>query len=138
VAAATVEALRFRFYAGLLPLTVALPGTILAAWQLVLDIRNPEEKKRGLDLGTSAEAASREGTRRAFLYFGVILGYYALMCSEGFQPATLVFLVGFLRFLAGPGWLRTGIYTAAVFGVLQLLEYFLAVEMPEGFWSVGF
>jgi len=138
LAAATVEALRFPFYAGLLPLTVAIPGTILAAWQLVLDLRNPEEKKGGLDLGTSAEAASREGTRRAFRYFAVILGYYALMCTVGFRPATLVFLVGFLRFLAGAGWLRTGIYTAIVFGVLQLLEYSLAVEMPEGFWSVGF
>ncbi|MBP1777325.1 MAG: hypothetical protein H6Q86_3335, partial [candidate division NC10 bacterium] len=75
---------------------------------------------------------------RAFRYFAVILGYYALMCTVGFRPATLVFLVGFLRFLAGAGWLRTGIYTAIVFGVLQLLEYSLAVEMPEGFWSVGF
>jgi hypothetical protein len=138
LAAATVEALRFPFYAGLLPLTVALPGALLAVWQLVLDLRNPEEKKTGLDLGTSAEAAGREGTRRALRYFAVILGYYALMCAVGFRPATLVFLVGFLRFLAGAGWLRTGIYTAAVFGILQILEHLLAVEMPEGLWSVGF
>jgi TctA family transporter len=138
LAAASAEALRFPFYAGLLPLAVAIPGTLLAAWQLVLDLKDPAAKTAGLDLGTTEAAASRAGTRRAVVYFGVILAYYALMCLVGFRPATLLFLIGFLRLLAEATWVRTGIYTVSAFGVLQLLEHLLSVEMPEGFWSLGF
>ncbi len=138
LSAAAMEALRFPFFAGLTPLVAAIPGALLAGWQFILDLRRPEERKSGMDLGTSEAAASRVGTRRAFLYFTVILAYFALMCLIGFRPATLVFLVSFLRFLAGAGWIRTSIYTASVFAVLQILETFLSVEMPEGFWFLGF
>jgi hypothetical protein len=138
LAAASAQAFRFPFYAGLLPLTAAFPGALLAAWQLVLDLRNPEVRTAGLDLGTSDAARSPEGTRRAFLYFGVILAYYGLMATIGFRPATLLFLVGFLKLLAGATWLRTAVYTAGVFGVLHLLSRFLTVEFPEGWWGLGF
>jgi hypothetical protein len=136
--AAVLEASSYPFFAGLLPLVAAVPGALLAGWQFVADLRHPEEKKSVMDLGTSEEAASRAGTRRAFLYFAVILGYFGLIALVGFRPATLIFLVGFLRGLSGATWLRTGLYTATVFAILALLQYTLSVEMPESLWSLGF
>jgi hypothetical protein len=72
------------------------------------------------------------------LFFGVVLAYYGLIWVVGFRPATLLFLVVFLRVFAAASWFRTGVYTAAVFAVLQAMAYFLSVEMPEGVWSLGF
>jgi hypothetical protein len=116
----------------------AVPGALLAAWQFITDLKHPEEQRSVMDLKTSEAASSRRGTRQAFVYFAVLLAYFGLMALIGFRPATLIFLVGFLKVLAGAGWIRTGIYTAAVFAVLALLEYTLSVEMPEGLWSLGF
>ena len=138
LAAAVIEAFHFPFFAGLTPLVVAIPGAVLAGWQFVLDLKHPYEKKAGMDLGTSEAASSRAGTRRAFFYFAVIVAYFVMISVMGFRPATLVFLGGFLRFLAGASWVGTGAYTAGVFAVVQLLEYLLSVEMPEGLWSLGF
>jgi hypothetical protein len=110
----------------------------MAAWQLVLQLRGGGESKEVLDLATSKEAASRKGTMRALLFFGVVLAYYGLIWVVGFRPATLLFLVVFLRILAAASWLRTGVYTAAVFAVLQAMVHFLSVELPEGLWALGF
>jgi len=137
LAGAATEAARFPFYAGLLPLVAAIPAALMAVWQLILDLRGGEGTKEVLDLATSEAAASRKGTLRALIFFGVVLAYYGLIWAVGFRIATLVFLVGFLRFLAGAGWLRIAIYTGCIFAVLQAMTYFLSVEMPEGWWSLG-
>jgi TctA family transporter len=138
LAGAAVEATSFPFYAALLPFVAAVPAALMAAWQLVLQLRGGGESKEVLDLATSKEAASRKGTMRALLFFGVVLAYYGLIWVVGFRPATLLFLVVFLRILAAASWLRTGVYTAAVFAVLQAMVHFLSVELPEGLWALGF
>jgi hypothetical protein len=138
LAGAAVEATTFPFYAALLPFVAAAPAVLMAAGQLVLQLRGGGESKEVLDLATSEEAASRKGTVRALLFFGVVLAYYGLIWMVGFRPATLLFLVTFLRVFAASSWLRTGVYTAVIFAVLQAMVYFLSVEMPEGFWSLGF
>lgn len=138
LAGAALEATTFPVYAALLPFVAAVPATLMATWQLVLQLRGGGESKGVLDLATSEAAASRKGTKRALLFFGVVLAYYGLICVVGFRPATLLFLVAFLRFLAAASWLRTGIYTTAIFAVLQVMVHFLSVELPEGLWSLGF
>ena len=136
LAAAAWDATRFPFYAGLLPLVVAIPGVAMAAGQFVLDLRGGDQKKDVLDLGTSEAAASRRGTRRALWVFGIIVAYYCLILAMGFHVATLVFLVGFLRFLPRAGWGRTALYTACMFAVIEAFTRLLAMELPEGVWQL--
>jgi TctA family transporter len=137
VAAAAVEALSFPFFAALLPLVVAVPGIAMAGWQSVVELRGRGQATGAMDLGTSAAAASRKGTLRALLLFGVLLAYYALTVAVGFRGATLVFLVGFLRYLAKAGWPRTAIYTAIVFAVVEAFSRLLELQFPEGLWQLG-
>ena len=88
-----------------------------------------------LGLATSA-AASRKGTLRALLVFGIIVAYYSLILAVGFHIATLAFLVGFLRVLPRAGWRRTAIYTASMFAVIEAFTRFLGMELPEGIWQL--
>ncbi len=134
--AAAWDALGFPFYAGLLPLVVAIPAAVMAAGQLVLDLRGRDEKQEVLDLGTSEAAATRRGTLRALLVFAIIVAYYALILAFGFHLATLVFLVGFLRFLPRAGWRRTALYTAAMFAVIGAFTWLLGMDLPEGIWQL--
>jgi hypothetical protein len=136
LAAAAWEASGFPFYAGLLPMVVAIPGVAMAAWQFVLDLRGQDQRKEVLDLGTSEAAASRKGTLRALLVFAVIVAYYCLIIAVGFRIATLIFLVGFLRFLPRAGWGRTAIYTASMFAVIETFTRLLEMELPEGIWQL--
>jgi putative tricarboxylic transport membrane protein len=138
LAYAAVEATTFPFYAALLPFVAAVPAVLMAAGQLVLQLRSGGGSKEVLDLATSEQAGSRKGTMRALLFFGVVLAYYGLIWMVGFRPATLLFLVTFLRVFAASSWFRTGVYTAVIFAVLQAMVYFLSVEIPEGLWSLGF
>jgi hypothetical protein len=138
LAGAAVEATTFPFFAALLPFVAAVPATLMAAAQLVLELRSGGKSEEVLDLATSEAAASRKGTMRALMFFGVVLAYYGLIWMVGFRPATLLFLVTFLRVFATASWLRTGVYTAVIFAVLQAMVHFLSVEMPEGLWSLGF
>jgi len=137
LAAAALDAWSFPFYAGLLPLAAAVPGLALTAGQLILDLRGNNQKKEVLDLATSEAAASRRGTLRALIFFGVILAYYLLICLVGFRISTLVFLLGFLRFAVPATWVRTLLYTATVFAVLELFTRLLGLELPEGLWQLG-
>ena len=136
LAAAAWDASGFPFYAGLLPLVVAIPGVAMAAGQFVLDLRGRDQKDEVLDLATSEAAASREGTLRALLVFAIIVAYYGLIVAVGFRVATLVFLVGFLRFLPRAGWGRTALYTAGMFAVIEAFAWLLDMELAEGIWQV--
>lgn len=134
--AAAWEATHFPFFAALLPMVVALPGIAMAGWQLLVELRGGEAKET-MDLGTSAAAASRAGTLRALLLFGILVAYYGLTVAVGFRVATLVFLVGFLRYLPKAGWARTAVYTAAVFAVVEAFSRLLDLQFPEGLWQLG-
>ena len=136
LAAAAWDAFGFPFYAGLLPLVVAIPGAAMAAAQFVLDLRGQDQKKDVMDLATSAAAASRSGTMRALLVFGIIVAYYSLIVAIGFHIATLAFLVGFLRFMPRAGWRRTALYTASMFAVIEAFTRLLGMELPEGIWQL--
>jgi hypothetical protein len=133
--AAAWEATHFPFFAALLPMVVAVPAVVMGGWQLLVELRGGERKET-LDLRTSEAAASRAGTLRALLLFGVLLAYYALTVAVGFRLATLVFLVGFLRYLPKAGWVRTTVYTAAVFAVVEVFSRLLELQFPEGLWQL--
>ncbi len=136
LAAAAWNASGFPGNAGLLPLVVAIPGVAMAAGQFLLDLRGRDQQKEVLDLATSEAAASRKGTLRALLVFGIIVAYYGLIVAVGFRIATLVFLVAFLRYLPRAGWGRTALYTACMFAVIEAFTRLLGLEMPEGIWQL--
>jgi hypothetical protein len=110
---------------------------VIGAAQLVVDLRGETRPREAIDVGTSEATASRAGTRRALLAFATIVAYYGLILLVGFRVATLLFLVGFLRFLPGAGWGRIALYTLGMFAVVEGFARLLGMEMPEGVWSVG-
>jgi TctA family transporter len=137
--AAAWNAAGFPGYAGLFPLAAAIPGALLAAAQVVLDLRAGGARRgaRAMDLEVSQEAASAGGTRRAFIAFGAVAAFYVLVGLIGFRLGMAAFLVGFMVWFARAGWARSLAYAMVTVAAVEALGRLLGLEWPEGLWHLG-
>jgi hypothetical protein len=124
---AVVSAWRWPFEAALFPLAVGVPLVVLAAVQLVLDVRGRGDPSAGpaLDRPLAGEVPEAIAHRRAAALFGWIGGFVVLVALVGFPVAVPVFMALYLGLQSGAGWRLTIVLTAAAwaffYGVFQWL-----------------
>ncbi|MBI3998285.1 MAG: tripartite tricarboxylate transporter permease [Armatimonadetes bacterium] len=117
--------------AELMPLSVAIGGTLLCAVQIVQEMRG-----RGGPIaaegGTEEEAPSGEVVRRAAGYLAGLAGYIVSVWLVGIRLASGLWVLGFLLLVARQRWPAALLYAAAAVAGLELLSGILGVRLPRG------
>jgi len=128
---------RFLPGASLMPVAVAVPGTVLCGVQLVQELRGrsvpiAEDEEQELEV-TPSPAPVR---RRALLYLASIAVYYGLLWMFGFRVSSAIWLFGFLLLISRVPWFSAVVYAAAAVTGLEVLGRFLGVYLPPGYLSL--
>jgi putative tricarboxylic transport membrane protein len=123
VAAALYEAQEFPHLGAIFPMAATIPAIFMAAAQIVLDIRAPQE---------AAGMETRRKTRLALGYFLSLAGYFLLILFVGFGIATALFIVGFLYGWVQMRWFHTLIYAGIVVGLTLFMSRLLGLYWPAG------
>jgi TctA family transporter len=122
-AAALFDARTFPYLGAIFPVAATVPAILMAAAQLVLDLRAAHP---------APAPETRAKTTLALGYFLALVLFLLLILFVGFGIATAFFVFAFLY-----GWVRVRllhalIYTGAVVGVAQLMSRLLGLYWPEG------
>jgi putative tricarboxylic transport membrane protein len=123
VAAALYEAQEFPHLGAIFPMAATIPAIFMAAAQLVVEARAPQE---------SPAIEIRKKTKLAMGYFFALVIYLLLILLVGFGIATALFTFGFLFGLVGMRWLSSLAYTGAVVGFALLMSRVLDMYWPQG------
>ena len=140
-----VEALGYNRRARLVPILVGVPTALLIAFQIAIDHVPgfqrfaPAQVKPGfVDRdklgGRRGETLPQDEVRRRELTaLGWVLGLGVALTLFGFYIVLPLFLIGFLRFLAGLDWTRALLSTAVAIGILYgAFVWFLRVDLYPG------
>ncbi len=117
----------WTFKAKLFPLTVAIPLIALAVVQIVVDLFAKAETERGpaVELDFAADVPFAVARGRVIGIFLWILGFIVLVYLLGFPVAVPLFILSYLSFQSGVGWLTSVALTAAAwiffYGLFQRL-----------------
>lgn len=139
---AAVEALDFRDRARYMPLYGSVFAAVLATGNLVVDVlrwRRLGTAVAGDALPTAAvtEDDTDEGGTAgqalagAAYYLGWVVGYIALIWVAGLIPATVVFLAGFLTFVARARWVLVVVGTATTVVALIAISEVMNLYWPS-------
>ncbi|RDC71949.1 hypothetical protein DLJ49_12710 [Rhodovulum sp. 12E13] len=144
-----VEALGYNERARLVPLLVGVPTALLIAFQIAIDHVPgferfaPAQVKPGFvdrdKIGRKSAAAlpADEVRRRELTALGWVLGLGVALTLFGFYIVLPLFLIGFLRVLAGLDWTRTLVSTAVAIGILySAFVWFLRVDLYPGLFPL--
>ena len=140
-----VEALGYNARARLVPLLVGVPTALLIAFQIAVDhvpgferfapaqVKPGFVDRDGIATPGAAALPADEVRRRELTALGWVLGLGVALTLFGFYIVLPLFLVGFLRFVAGIGWGRTLLSTAVAIGILySAFVWFLRVDLYPG------
>jgi len=126
-------AIGFLAGASLMPLTVAVGGTLLCVVQVVQELRG-----RSRFVVEDDEAVESGRVRQALGYLAGIALYTVMMGLFGMRSASLLCVLGFLLVVVRMRWLSALGYTAVVVAGLEALSALLGVHLPRGliplFW----
>ncbi len=133
---AWLEARGFLLGASLMPLAVAILGTILCAVQIIQEVRGRSIPVGDEDEVEEEDAAAADSPdvrrRRAFLQLASIAACIALIWIIGFQVAAAVWVFAFMLTMGRMRWPRAILYAAFTVVALELLARVLSVRLPEG------
>jgi len=107
---AVFAALRWPPKAALFPLVMGIPLLVLAAAQLVSDLRDPQRPEGPPD-----------GALMALAVLAWMSGFIVLVLLLGFPLAVPVFIFAYLRLAGREPWLLSVALAAAAWGVFHLL-----------------
>ncbi|MDQ7859064.1 MAG: tripartite tricarboxylate transporter permease [Armatimonadota bacterium] len=129
-AAAALVAREFLPGAALMPLSVAVAGTVLAAVQLAQELRG----RGGLAADDEADAALArpEALRRAGWLLAGLCGYAGSIWLVGMRAASGLWVLGFLLGVARLRPATALLYTAAALAGAEVLSRVLGVRLPPG------
>lgn len=133
---AWLEAREFLRGASLMPLAVAIPGTILCAIQIIQEVRGrsvpvgDEDEVEEEDTGSADPPGIRR--RRAMFQLAGIATCVALIWIVGFRVAAAAWVLVFMLTVARMRWPRAIVYTVAVVVGIELLAAVLSVRLPRG------
>ena len=122
-AAALYEAQNFPHLGAIFPIAATLPAVVMAAIQLVNELRSaqdapaPETRKRSL---------------LAFGYFFTLILFLSAILLFGFGIATALFTFIFLIACVRLRWPQALLYTGCVVGIALLMSRLLNLYWPEG------
>ena len=107
---AVYAALRWPPKAALFPLVMGIPLLVLAAAQVILELRA---------LAAPVEPAG--AGRRVLAVFAWMAGFVALVLFGGFAAAVPIFVFLYLRLDSRESWLLSGVLAAAAWGFFHLV-----------------
>jgi TctA family transporter len=122
-AAALYEARSFPYLGAIFPVAASVPAVVMAAAQLVLDLRAP---------GVAPAAAAPAHTRLAARYFAALLVCFGLIWLFGFVIATGLFTFLLLYGMLGMRWSSALVYTVLLVAVAQGMGWLLDLYWPDG------
>jgi hypothetical protein len=132
---AVVSAWRWPFKAALFPLAVGIPLAVVAAIQLVLDLRGRGEPAEGpaVDLQFGGDVPDDVARRRAAVLFAWIVGFAALVWLVGFPLAVPLFMVSYLVLQSATGWpVAAGLTAAAWAFFYGVFQWALRLPFEQG------
>jgi hypothetical protein len=124
-AGALVQIQRFVPGARLVPLVIAVPGVVLAAFQL---FRSLQGRSLAGDEGPPAAGELRSGLM-GFLILG---GFFFLIWVAGFHVAAVALMLLFSLALARMRFVPAIVYTAAIVAALTGMGMLLSIHWPVG------
>ena len=124
-AGALVQIQRFVPGARLMPLVIAVPGVVLAAFQL---FRSWQGRSLAGDEGPPAAGELRSGLM-GFLALG---GFFLLIWVAGFHVAAVALMLLFSLALARMRFVPAIVYTAAIVAALTGMGMLLSIHWPVG------
>jgi uncharacterized membrane protein YGL010W len=107
---AVYAALRWPPKAALFPLVMGIPLLVLAAAQVILELR-----------AAAAPAEPADTGGRVLAVFAWMVGFIALVLFGGFAAAVPIFVFLYLRLDSREGWLLSGVLAAAAWGFFHLV-----------------
>lgn len=128
-----------------IPLIVGIPTLILTLSVLLGETFYPNLLKRldvtVLDLGagisdkevSTEEASEMKGRIGILSMYVAVVGYFIVVYLAGLLIASTIFVLLFLKVLAGANWLKSIVMSAVILGFIYLvLEIFMQVDLFRG------
>jgi hypothetical protein len=122
-AAALYEARSFPYLGAIFPVAATLPAVLMAAAQILLELRAPEEP---------VDAPTRKRTKSALAYFLSLVAFLVMIVLIGFGAASALFTFAFLFFSVRMRWFSALAYSTIVVGLAVLMSQLLGLYWPEG------
>lgn len=131
------EAFSFGFLAKIFPLYISLFCTILAFFNLILEIRHSwrEVIDSGVgfvDLESEWDIPMSEVIKRFCRYLLLLLLLYVSIWLLGYSLSITIFLVIFYRFLAGTTWRIASVAGLAGLAFISLISKLMVIDWPSG------
>ncbi|HZD39404.1 MAG TPA: tripartite tricarboxylate transporter TctB family protein [Terriglobales bacterium] len=131
------QAREWRLQARLYPWAIGIPMLVLAAVQVVLDLKGIEGKKSPdatpVDFQFNKDVEPTLARRRAINIFSWIFGFLLGVWLLGFNITVPLLVFGYLRIQSGESWGLSLILTAAAWLVFYMLFIkLLTLPFPEG------
>lgn len=141
------EAFSYAYLAKIFPLYTSLVLCGLAIINLIQEIRASRNGVRASSKGTAdlesewGDFSMSDVLQRFSIFFGVMIGLYALVWLIGYPLGITLFIIILYRYIARAKWRWAIVAGLAGLGFLALVSKLLYMDWPEGIiklpWPLG-
>ena len=135
--AAVIIAMDWPFKAKLFPLAIGIPVFCMATAEVVWGLLDPAARSEAMEFKLSEQSQGRAGARRLLLAAAWMGGFLAAILLLGYPLAIPLIVLLYLKLQGREGWVFSGFFALAVWGVFYaVFDMLLHLPFPAG-WIQG-
>ena len=135
--AAVVIAMDWPLKAKLFPIAIGIPVFCMATAEVVWGLLGPAARSEAMEFRLSEQADGKAGARRLLLAIAWMVGFLVAIVLLGYPLAVPLLVLLYLKFPGREGWVFSGLFALAVWGVFYaVFDMLLHLPFPAG-WIQG-
>ena len=119
--AAVIIALDWPLKAKLFPIAIGIPVFCMAAAEVVWGLLDPAARSEAMEFKLSEQGPGSTGKGRTLLAIAWMVGFLAAIVLLGFPLAIPLLVVLYMKLQGREGWLISGVFALAVWGVFYVV-----------------
>lgn len=140
--AGVIIAMDWPLKAKLFPLAIGIPVLCMAAAEVVWGLLDPAARSEAMEFRLSERVPGRSQARRTLAAVAWLVGFLAAIVLLGFPLAVPCLVFAYMRFQGREGWVLSGIFALALWGVFytvfdQLLHLPFAAGWIQEWMGLG-
>lgn len=140
--AGVIIAMDWPLKARLFPLAIGIPVLCMAAAEVVWGLLDPAARSEAMEFRLSEQVPGRSQMRRTLAAVAWLVGFLAAIVLLGFPLAVPFLVFAYMRLQGREGWVLSGIFALALWGVFyavfdQLLHLPFAAGWIQEWMGLG-
>ncbi|HEX9687407.1 MAG TPA: tripartite tricarboxylate transporter TctB family protein [Burkholderiales bacterium] len=131
--AAVIIAMDWPMKAKLFPLAIGIPVFCMATAEVVWGLLDPAARSEAMEFKLSEQAPGRAGAGRTVRAIVWMVGFLAAIVLLGYPFAIPLLVFLYLKLQGREGWVLSGVFALAVWGVFYVVfDQLLHLPFPAG------